>query len=83
MSRVKLTVALTGATLVAGTAGYVMGVLFAPASGAETRRRLVRRAEDEWTHLSHSCTAAINRASGPAKEALRAAAEGFRDTVSH
>jgi len=83
MSRMKLTMAVTGVTLAAGAAGYAMGILLAPASGAETRRRLSRRAEDEWIDLSRSCTAVIDRATGRAKEALRAAAQDLRSTVSH
>jgi len=83
MSRVKVTMAVTGAAFLAGATGYVMGVLLAPASGAETRRRLSRRAEDEWKDLSRSCNAVIDRAAGRAKEALLAAAEDLRNTVSH
>ncbi len=83
MSRVKLTMAVTGAALAAGAAGYVMGVLCAPASGTETRRRLSRRAEDELADLSRSCNTVIDRAAGRAKEAFRAAADDLCNTVSH
>ena len=51
--------------VVAGTAaGYVAGLLSAPASGRETRRRLGRRIEEEADGLVH-------RAEGTLKDAQR------------
>lgn len=42
---------LLGAVLVGAAAGLVVGLLTAPASGQETRRRMARRLEDERDDL--------------------------------
>jgi gas vesicle protein len=45
MTRTRDIVTALGAAMVGATAGYVVGVLSAPASGRDTRRRLGRRFE--------------------------------------
>jgi len=47
MSSLKRGVIVSAAVLGAGALGVVAGLLLAPASGAETRRRISRRIEDE------------------------------------
>jgi len=47
MSDNNTAVGFLGGLLLGATAGFLAGVLIAPASGEETRRRLRRRVEDE------------------------------------
>ena len=55
MTRNGNIVTTVGALVVGAAAGYVAGVLCAPASGRETRRRLARRLEREAEDIA--CTA--------------------------
>ena len=70
MSRVKLAFTVAGASLAAGAAGYAVGVLFAPASGEELRRRLALRARDEWTSVARSTERMIERVAERAKNEI-------------
>lgn len=51
MTRTGRMVATVGAALAGATVGYVAGVLTAPHSGRDTRRRLGRRLEHETDDL--------------------------------
>jgi gas vesicle protein len=62
--------AVTAASLAAGAAGYALGVLFAPASGAEIRRRLAWRTRDEYRSFGRSCERMFDRAAQRANEEL-------------
>ena len=72
MTRFKRAVMIAGASVAFGVAGYALGLVFAPASGAETRRRWTRRAGDEWGAVSRSCERMFERASAYAKREIEA-----------
>jgi gas vesicle protein len=48
----RRTASALGIAVAAGAAGYLTGLLTAPASGRETRRRLGRRLDEERTALA-------------------------------
>ncbi len=75
MSRMRLALTVTGASLAAGAAGYALGLLFAPASGTETRRRLAWRAQHEYRSMGRSCERMFERAATRARHELQARAE--------
>ena len=68
MSRMRFTFALAGASLAAGAAGCALGLLFAPASGAETRRRLTWGAHDQYKSMGRAWELLVDRAAERAKE---------------
>jgi gas vesicle protein len=63
--------AVAGASLAAGGAGCALGLLFAPASGAEIRRRLARRAEDQYGSMGRAWELLVDRAAERAKEEFK------------
>lgn len=69
MSRSKVAFIAGFAAIAAGTAGWAVGTLCAPASGQEMRRRLAWRAEEQWRTMSAASERMLKRA------AARAAAE--------
>ena len=71
MSRMRFTFALAGASLVAGAAGCALGLLFAPASGAELRRRLTWGARDHIRSAERAWELMVNRAAERAKEEFK------------
>ena len=71
MSRAKVFSALAGTAVVAGAAGWVAGVLFAPASGKELRRRLAWRAEEELRTAARASRVFLGRAMERARAELR------------
>lgn len=71
MSRMRLALTAGGVAIVAGTAGYVLGLLFAPASGREIRRRLTWRAEEQWRSMTHASGRMLERAAVRARQELR------------
>ena len=60
MSQTKMTLALVGVTLAAGAIGGALGMLCAPASGQELRRRGRWLVEDRW----RTAARASSRAAG-------------------
>ena len=70
MTRVKRAVMIAVLSLAAGVVGYAMGLVFAPDSGAETRRRWTRRAGDRWGSMSRSCEQMFERVSAHAKREI-------------
>lgn len=68
MSRMRFTFALAGASLAAGAAGCALGLLFAPASGAETRRRLTWGARHQSRSIGRALELMVERAADRAKE---------------
>jgi len=70
MSRTKLFFIMGGVALVAGTAGWACGLLAAPASGKEMRRRLAWRAEEEWRSGSKAALAFVGRVADRARAEL-------------
>ncbi len=67
MSRTTVTLTIAGVAAVAAAMGCAAGVLLAPASGRETRRRLSRRLADEGDHLRRAGEFAISK---PVRETL-------------
>lgn len=62
MSRTKLVMLVAGAAAAAGAAGCAFGMLSAPASGKELRRRLAWRAEQQWRGAARASRHFIRRA---------------------
>jgi gas vesicle protein len=75
MASVKGVLVLSAAALGAAAIGIVAGLLLAPASGAETRRRISRRIEDEAEALRRKSREALEHLGERASERL---AEGTR-----
>lgn len=69
MSRIKSALIIAGVTVAAGAAGGALGVMFAPASGTETRRRLAWRTE-QWRSVARASERLLARAAAFAREEL-------------
>lgn len=82
MSRTKAVVAMAGVALVAGAAGCALGLLFAPASGKELRRRLAWRAEEECRTASRAGRVFVGRAVSRAKEEIERQQARLRETIA-
>jgi gas vesicle protein len=82
MSRTKLVITLAGVTLVAAAAGWTLGMLSAPASGKELRRRLARRAEEELKGISRAGRAFLACGAARAKEELERRQARGRDITA-
>ena len=72
MTRLKRALRVAGYSIAASLAGYALGLVFAPASGTETRRRWTRRAGDEWKAMSRSCERMFERVSSDARRQIDA-----------
>lgn len=70
MSRTKLWMTLGGVTVMAGAAGWAFGLLTAPASGKELRRRIAWQTEERLRGASRAGRAFLGRAASRAKEEL-------------
>jgi gas vesicle protein len=70
MSRTKLILAMTGITVAAAAAGCAAGLMFAPASGRELRRRLAWKT-GEWRSMAGASARLVERAAARAREELR------------
>ncbi len=75
MTRMRLALTVTTASLAAGAVGCAVGVLFAPASGSEVRRRLAWRAEHEYRSMGRTCERMFERAAERARHELQARTE--------
>jgi gas vesicle protein len=82
MSRTKAVVAMAGVALVAGAAGCALGLLFAPASGKELRRRLAWRAEEEFRTASSAGRVFAGRAISRAKQEIERQQARLRETIA-
>jgi hypothetical protein len=71
MSRMRFTFALAGASLAAGAAGCALGLLFAPASGAELRRRLTWGARDQVRSAGRAWELMVDRAAERTREEFK------------
>lgn len=70
MSRMKTVLAMTGVVVAAAAAGCTVGLMVAPASGRELRRRFGWRATPRWRAMSHSCEGMLNRVADRAKQEI-------------
>jgi len=75
MSRMRFALAVTAASFAAGAAGCALGLLFAPVSGPEMRRRIAWRAQHECRSMGRSWERMYDRAAERAKHELKARAE--------
>jgi gas vesicle protein len=80
--QMKKAVGYIGVALGAGAAGAALGILLAPAAGRETRRRILRRAQEEREALvrrsRRAVENALNRAADRLEEGKRKVEEGKR-----
>lgn len=82
MRRVKRAVMVAGLSIAAGAAGYALGLVFAPASGAETRRRWTRHVGDEWSSMSRSAERMFERISASAKREIDERMKQFAEATA-
>ena len=68
MSRMRFAFTVAGASLAAGAAGCALGLLLAPASGAELRRRLTRSARHQYKAAGRACERMVEQAADRARE---------------
>lgn len=83
MTRMQMGCAVAAASLAAGAAGCAIGLLFAPASGAEIRRRLQWRARDEWKGVSRACQRAVDDVTERAASAVRGKTTEWRQAFEN
>ncbi len=83
MKGITRAVMVAGVSVAAGVAGYALGLVFAPASGEETRRRWKRRAGDEWSAMSRSCERMFDRVSARAKAEIEARLTPIAERATH
>jgi gas vesicle protein len=81
MSRMRLALTVTAASVAAGAVGCALGMLFAPASGTEVRRRLAWRAQQEYRSMGRTCEQMFERAAKSARHELQARAERVFEQV--
>lgn len=62
MSRTKKALVIGGVAMAAGAAGVACGMLCAPASGQEIRRRLAWKSEEQWRSFAKATEELIGRA---------------------
>jgi gas vesicle protein len=79
---VKQTLRYVGLALVAGALGATAGVLLAPASGRETRRRVRRRVAEEREALLQKGQRAVEGAAGFLQGQFQEKARQLRKAVS-
>lgn len=71
MSRMRFAFTVAGASLAAGAAGCALGLLLAPASGAELRRRVTSDARHQFTSMGRNWERMLDRAAKRAKEEFK------------
>lgn len=71
MSRMRFAFTVAGASLAAGAAGCALGLLLAPASGADLRRRLAKSARHQYKVAGRACERMVERAGDRAREELK------------
>ena len=81
MSRTTFFMTIVGVTVAAGAAGAALGLLYAPASGKELRRRLAWRASEEWQSAARAGNRVVGRAVARAMEELAHGSARFTETV--
>lgn len=83
MSRTTFVLALVGGTLAAGAGGWACGLLTAPSSGAELRRRLAWRTEEQWRGASKASRQFLGRVVDRAKAEIEHRRAHFGETMMH
>ena len=78
MSRTRFALTVTGVSLAAGAAGCALGLLLAPASGAETRRRFTWHARHQSKSFGRAWDQMVHRATERAREELKRRASCVR-----
>jgi gas vesicle protein len=81
MSRMRLALTVTAASVAGGAVGGALGLLFAPASGSEVRRRIAWRAQHEYRSMERACERMFERAATGARQQLQARAERVFEQV--
>jgi len=74
MSRTTFALMIAGTAVTAGAAGAAIGLLFAPASGREIRRRLAWRAEEECRSAARASGRVLERVAARARHELQSRA---------
>jgi hypothetical protein len=70
MSRTKLALTMAGAAVAAAVAGWALGVMFPPASGKESWRRIAWRTDGQWRSAARASRRLFKRAATCAREEL-------------
>lgn len=71
MSRMRFTLTVAGASLAAGAAGCALGMLLAPASGAELRRRITSDARHQFKSMGRNWERMVDRTVERAKDEFK------------
>jgi len=74
-------VGFLGGLLLGATSGFIVGVLIAPASGEETRRRWRRKVEDETDDLRRKGRRLVEDATERIEEGLEEGKKGVRKAL--
>ena len=78
----RYSVAVFSAVLVGAAAGFAVGVLTAPASGQETRRRMARRLEDEKEDLRRRSQHLVQEAATRLEHGIESGKERIEKALS-
>ena len=70
MSRVKTILTMTGIAVAAAATGCAVGLMIAPASGRELRRRAAWQVAYRWRAVSHSCERTFERMAACARREI-------------
>lgn len=81
MSRTKLLMTVAGVTVAAGAAGCALGLLYAPASGTELRRRLAWKSDEQWRTIARASGRLIERVTARAAAEVEARKKRFAEAV--
>jgi gas vesicle protein len=60
MSRTQRSFLVAGAAVAAGATGWALGILFAPASGKELRKRITWKSKRQFKAFSHDAERFLN-----------------------
>lgn len=82
MSRIKVALTIGGVTVAAGLMGWAVGMLYAPASGKELRRRLAWKTEEQCHSIARASERLLARASGRVAAQIEEARKRFTQPTS-
>jgi len=83
MSTTRQTLTYTAVAVGAAAAGFAAGLLLAPASGSDTRRRLGRLVDEKKTTLERKGREVVDRAAEYASDAIEAGREKVDALLHH